>query len=75
MNKIYAPGTQTHPLMGSTEGLSYKRRQTVAPIEDICKPPFSLGMQGHCPQVISILEGDFEEMLCTFKLFKVFSHF
>ena len=34
-----------------------------------CRPPFSLGTQGHCPQVISILAGDFLEILCIFMLF------
>ena len=31
--------------------------------------PFSLGAKGHSPQVISILAGDFVEILCIFWLF------
>ena len=36
------------------------------------RPPFSLGTWGHCPQVISKLAGDFEEISFIFMFF-VFS--
>ena len=36
------------------------------------RPPFSLGTRGYCPQVISILAGDFVEIVCIFLFFEVF---
>ena len=40
----------------------------------LARPPLSLGTRGHCPQVISILAGDFVEISCKFMLFGGF-HF
>ena len=34
------------------------------------RPPFSLGTRGQCPQVISILAGAFEEIICIFVLLR-----
>jgi hypothetical protein len=36
---------------------------------DLSRPPFSLGTRGHCPHVISILAGDFVEILYIFEFF------
>jgi hypothetical protein len=36
------------------------------------RPQFSLGTWGHCPNAISILAGDFGEIIRIFRFFKVF---
>ena len=40
---------------------------------ELIGPPFSLGTQGQCPQVLSILAGDFVEILGKLMFYFVFS--